>query len=32
VEFFSHQTSFPFMATRRVWYGLSAVLLIVSFG
>ena len=32
MEFFSHQTSFPFMATRRVWYGLSAVLLIVSFG
>ena len=32
MEFFSHQTNFPFMATRRVWYGLSAVLLIVSFG
>jgi preprotein translocase subunit SecF len=32
VEFFSHQTNFPFMATRRVWYGLSAVLLLVSFG
>jgi preprotein translocase subunit SecF len=32
VEFFSHQTNFPFMATRRVWYGLSAVLLIVSIG
>jgi preprotein translocase subunit SecF len=32
VEFFSHQTNFPFMATRRVWYGLSAVLLIVSLG
>ena len=32
MEFFSHQTSFPFMATRRVWYGLSAVLLLVSFG
>jgi preprotein translocase subunit SecF len=31
VEFFSHQTSFPFMATRRMWYTLSAVLLIVSF-
>jgi preprotein translocase subunit SecF len=30
VEFFSHQTSYPFMATRRVWYGLSALLLIVS--
>jgi preprotein translocase subunit SecF len=32
VEFFSHQTSFPFMATRRVWYALSAVLLAVSLG
>ena len=32
MEFFSHQTNFPFMATRRVWYGLSAVLLIVSLG
>jgi preprotein translocase subunit SecF len=30
VEFFSHQTSYPFMATRKVWYGLSALLLIVS--
>jgi preprotein translocase subunit SecF len=30
VEFFSHQTSFPFMATRRVWYGLSALLMVVS--
>jgi preprotein translocase subunit SecF len=32
VEFFSHQTSFPFMATRKWWYGLSAVLMIVSLG
>ena len=32
MEFFSHQTNFPFMATRRVWYGLSAVLLLVSLG
>jgi len=32
VEFFSHQTSFPFMATRRMWYTLSAVLMIVSLG
>jgi len=32
VEFFSHQTNFPFMATRRVWYTLSAVLMIVSLG
>jgi preprotein translocase subunit SecF len=30
VEFFSHQTSFHFMATRKVWYALSAVLVIVS--
>jgi preprotein translocase subunit SecF len=30
VEFFSHQTSFPFMATRRVWYALSALLMVVS--
>jgi preprotein translocase subunit SecF len=30
VEFFSHQTNFPFMATRKVWYTLSAVLMIVS--
>jgi len=30
VEFFSHQTSYPFMATRKVWYTLSAVLMIVS--
>ena len=32
MEFFSHQTNFPFMATRRVWYTLSAVLMIVSLG
>jgi len=32
VEFFSHQTSFPFMATRRMWYTLSAILMIVAFG
>ncbi|HEV2229982.1 MAG TPA: protein translocase subunit SecF [Steroidobacteraceae bacterium] len=30
MEFFSHQTSYPFMATRKVWYALSAVLMIVS--
>jgi preprotein translocase subunit SecF len=30
VEFFSHQTNYPFMATRKVWYTLSAVLIIVS--
>ena len=31
MEFFSKTTNFPFMATRKVWYGLSAVLMIVSF-
>ena len=31
MEFFSKQTNFPFMATRKVWYGLSAVLMIVCF-
>jgi preprotein translocase subunit SecF len=31
VEFFSHQTSYPFMATRKVWYTLSAILMIGSF-
>lgn len=30
MEFFSHQTSFPFMATRKVWYALSGILIIVS--
>ncbi len=30
MEFFSHQTSYPFMATRKVWYTLSAVLMVVS--
>jgi preprotein translocase subunit SecF len=30
VEFFHKVTSFPFMATRRIWYTLSAVLMIVS--
>src|SRR5580692_1067607 len=32
VEFFSHQTRFPFMATRKVWYTLSAVLVVVALG
>ncbi|HEY2274447.1 MAG TPA: protein translocase subunit SecF, partial [Steroidobacteraceae bacterium] len=32
MEFFSHQTSYPFMATRKLWYTLSAVLMIVSLG
>ena len=31
MEFFHKKTSFPFMATRRVWYTLSIVLMIVSF-
>ena len=30
MEFFSHQTNFKFMATRHVWYGLSAILVIAS--
>ena len=30
MEFFSHQTDFKFMATRHVWYGLSAILIIAS--
>lgn len=30
MEFFSHQTNFKFMATRHVWYGLSAILMIAS--
>ena len=32
MEFFSHQTSYPFMATRKVWYTLSALLIAVSLG
>ncbi|HTY94940.1 MAG TPA: protein translocase subunit SecF [Steroidobacteraceae bacterium] len=32
MEFFHKPTSFPFMATRKVWYGLSIVMLIISFG
>ena len=31
MEFFHKQTNFPFMATRKVWYTLSAVLMIASF-
>jgi len=31
VEFFHKKTNFPFMATRKVWYGLSIVLMVVSF-
>ena len=30
MEFFSHQTNYPFMATRKVWYTLSAILVLVS--
>jgi preprotein translocase subunit SecF len=30
VEFFHKPTSFPFMATRKVWYGLSIVLMLTS--
>jgi preprotein translocase subunit SecF len=30
LEFFHKPTSFPFMATRKVWYGLSIILMIVS--
>lgn len=30
MEFFHKPTSFPFMATRRVWYGLSIILMIGS--
>jgi preprotein translocase subunit SecF len=30
LEFFHKPTSFPFMATRKVWYGLSIVLMITS--
>jgi preprotein translocase subunit SecF len=31
VEFFHKKTSFPFMATRKVWYTLSAILMLISF-
>jgi preprotein translocase subunit SecF len=31
VEFFHKPTSFPFMATRKVWYTLSAILMVGSF-
>jgi len=30
VEFFHRATNFPFMSTRKVWYGLSAILILVS--
>jgi preprotein translocase subunit SecF len=31
MEFFHKVTRFPFMSTRKVWYGLSAALIIASF-
>ena len=31
MEFFHKPTNFPFMATRKLWYGLSIILMIVSF-
>jgi len=31
VEFFHKPTNFPFMATRKVWYGLSILFIVVSF-
>ncbi len=30
MEFFSHKTNFPFMATRKRWYVVSAVLILLS--
>ena len=30
MEFFHKVTRFPFMHTRKVWYGLSAVLIVAS--
>jgi preprotein translocase subunit SecF len=32
VEFFRRSTNFPFMSTRKVWYGLSIALMVISFG
>lgn len=31
MEFFHKPTNFPFMATRKVWYSLSAVLMVICF-
>jgi preprotein translocase subunit SecF len=31
MEFFHKKTNFPFMATRKVWYTLSAILMVASF-
>ena len=32
MEFFKKATSFPFMSTRKVWYGLSLALMAISIG
>jgi preprotein translocase subunit SecF len=32
VEFFKKATNFPFMSTRKLWYGLSIVLMVISIG
>jgi preprotein translocase subunit SecF len=32
VEFFGKATSFPFMSTRKLWYGLSLALMVLSIG
>ena len=32
MEFFHRATNFPFMSTRKVWYALSAVMILVSAG
>jgi preprotein translocase subunit SecF len=31
MEFFHKRTNFPFMSTRKLWYGLSALMVVVSF-
>ncbi|HLQ13461.1 MAG TPA: protein translocase subunit SecF [Steroidobacteraceae bacterium] len=32
MEFFTKATNFPFMSTRKLWYGLSVVLILVAIG
>ena len=32
MEFFKKATNFPFMSTRKLWYGLSAALMLISIG
>lgn len=32
MEFFKKATSFPFMSTRKLWYGLSVALMLISIG